>query len=137
MNRLYAVESTSTTTGFKADHRLALRAGEIASFAAALASAVGAGTQGAQPPSDAAKFLATLTADLKANSGKCVVIPGEQQSPAVHLAAIAINQALGNVGKTVVYTENREPHAVHPGTGHRHAGERYPRRQSRLADHSE
>ena len=37
------------------------------------------------------------------------VIPGEQQSAAVHLAAIAINEALGNVGKTVVYTETVNP----------------------------
>ena len=48
MNRLYAVESTPTTTGFKAEHRLALRAGEVASFAAALAAAVGAGGSGSQ-----------------------------------------------------------------------------------------
>ena len=47
--------------------------------------------------------------DLKANGGKCVVIPGEQQPAAVHLAAIAINQALGNVGKTVIYTETVNP----------------------------
>ena len=109
MNRLYTVESAPTTTGFKAEHRLAMRASEIESFAAALASAVGAGTSGGQPPAEAAKFLAALAADLKANSGKCVVIPGEQQTPAVHLAAIAINQALGNVGKTVVYTETVNP----------------------------
>jgi MoCo/4Fe-4S cofactor protein with predicted Tat translocation signal len=110
MNRLYAVESVSTTTGFKAEHRLALRAGDIAPFAAALAAAVGAGGSSAQAPSGpAGKFLTALAADLKANSGKCVVIPGEQQSPEVHLAAIAINQALGNVGKTVVYTETVNP----------------------------
>ena len=47
--------------------------------------------------------------DLKANSGKCLVIPGEQAAPGVHLAAIAMNQALGNVGKTVVYTETVNP----------------------------
>ena len=110
MNRLYAVESVSTTTGFKAEHRLALRAGDIAPFAAALAAAVGAGGSSSQPPSGpAGKFLTALAADLKANTGKCVVIPGEQQSPDVHLAAIAINQALGNVGKTVVYTETVNP----------------------------
>ena len=109
MNRLYAVESTPTTTGFKAEHRLALKASEIAPFAAALAAAVGAGTSGAQAPESSAKLLAVIAADLKANAGKCVVIPGEQQSPAVHLAAIAINQALGNVGKTVVYTETVNP----------------------------
>jgi MoCo/4Fe-4S cofactor protein with predicted Tat translocation signal len=110
MNRLYAVESVSTTTGFKAEHRLALRAGDIGPFAVALAAAVGAGGSSSQSPSGpAARFLSALAADLKANSGKCVVIPGEQQSPEVHLAAIAINQALGNVGKTVVYTETVNP----------------------------
>jgi MoCo/4Fe-4S cofactor protein with predicted Tat translocation signal len=110
MNRLYAVESTPTTTGFKAEHRLALKPSDIAPFAAALAAALGAGGAGAQPPSGpASKFISAIAADLKANAGKCVVIPGEQQTPAVHLAAIAINQALGNVGKTVVYTETVNP----------------------------
>jgi MoCo/4Fe-4S cofactor protein with predicted Tat translocation signal len=110
MNRLYSVESAPTTTGFKAEHRLALKPSDIAPFAAALAAAVGAGGAGAQSPSGpAGKFLSAIAADLKANAGKCVVIPGEQQTPAVHLAAIAINQALGNVGKTVVYTETVNP----------------------------
>ncbi len=114
MNRLYAVESTPTTTGFKADHRLMLKASEVAAFAAALASAVGApaaggASSGAWGTPSQQKFLSTAVADLKANGGKCVVIPGEQQPAAVHLAAIAINQALGNVGKTVVYTETVNP----------------------------
>jgi len=109
MNRLYAIESTPTTTGFKAEHRLALKASEVALFASALAAALGAATSGAQPPASAGKLLAALAADLKASAGKCVVIPGEQQPPSVHLAAIAINQALGNVGKTVVYTETVNP----------------------------
>src|SRR6201996_2310322 len=79
MNRLYAVESAPTTTGFKAEHRLALRAAEIAPFAAALAAAVGAGGSSAQSPAGpAGKFLTALAADLKSNAGKCVVIPGEQ-----------------------------------------------------------
>jgi len=111
MNRLYAIESTPSTTGFKAEHRLALKASEVSSFAAALAAAVGAaGASPQQALADpAGKFLSVLAADLKAHGGKCVVIPGEQQAPAVHLAAIAINQALGNVGKTVVYTETVNP----------------------------
>jgi molybdopterin-containing oxidoreductase family iron-sulfur binding subunit len=109
MNRLYAVESAPSTTGFKAEHRLALKPSDIGPFAAALAAAVGASGAGSQPPAGAGKFLSAIAADLKANAGKCVVIPGEQQTPAVHLAAIAINQALGNVGKTVVYTETVNP----------------------------
>ena len=111
MNRLYTVESMTTTTGLKADHRLALRASDIPGFAAALAAAVGAGSapSGYTWQDEAQKFLASLAKDLKTSSGKSVVIPGEQQPASVHLAAIAINDALGNVGKTVVYTETVNP----------------------------
>ncbi len=110
MNRLYAVESYTTTTGLKAEHRLALPAGQIAGFAQALGAAVGTGGgPGATLSPDAQKFLAAVARDLKATAGKCVVIPGEQQTAAVHLAAIAINQALGNVGKTVIYTDPINP----------------------------
>jgi MoCo/4Fe-4S cofactor protein with predicted Tat translocation signal len=104
MNRLYAVESTTTTTGMKAEHRLGLRASEVPAFAAALAAAVGAG--GVSAPSyawtaDQQKFLASLAKDLKANAGKSAVLPGLYQDPSVAALALAINSALGNIGKTV------------------------------------
>ena len=78
MNRLYVVESMPTVTGFKAEHRLALKPSEIGAFAQALAN--GGGGSFSNP--DAAKFLSALAADLKASGGKCVVIPGEQAAPA-------------------------------------------------------
>lgn len=114
MNRLYAVESMPTTTGFKADHRLKLKASKVAAYAQAVVSAVSPGSYavgGILPTwtAEQQSFAAALAADLKANAGKCVVIPGEQQSADVHLAAIALNQALGNVGKTVIYTETVQP----------------------------
>ena len=104
MNRLYAVESTTTTTGMKAEHRLGLRASEIPAFAAALAQAVGAA--GVSAPSYAwtgeqKSFLAALAKDLKANAGKSAILPGLYQDPSVAALALAINDALGNVGKTV------------------------------------
>jgi len=104
MNRLYVVESTPTTTGMKAEHRLGLRASEVPAFTAALAAAVGAG--GASAPSYAwtgeqQKFLAALAKDLKASGGKCAVIPGLYQDPSVAALALAMNDALGNLGKTV------------------------------------
>jgi len=104
MNRLYAIESTPTTTGMKAEHRLGLRASEVPAFAAALASAVGAA--GVSAPayswtSEQSKFLAALAKDLKASAGKSVVIPGLYQDNSVAALALAINDALGNVGKTV------------------------------------
>ena len=111
LNRLYTVESTTTTTGMKAEHRLALRATEIPAFAAALASALGVST--AVPAyswsDERAKFLKALAADLKAHAGKSVVIAGEQQHPSVISLALAINEALGNNGKTVFYTESVQP----------------------------
>jgi MoCo/4Fe-4S cofactor protein with predicted Tat translocation signal len=105
LNRLYTIESTPTTTGMKAEHRLGLRASEIPSFAAALAQAVG--MSGAQAPSyswtpEQQKFLAALAKDLKAHAGKSAVIPGLYQDPSVMSLALATNQALGNVGKTVL-----------------------------------
>ena len=105
MNRLYAVESSPTTTGLKAEHRLGLRASEIPAFTAALASALG--VAGVQAPSYAwtpeqQKFLTALAKDLKANAGKSAVIPGLYQDESVVSLAIAINAALGNTGKTVI-----------------------------------
>jgi MoCo/4Fe-4S cofactor protein with predicted Tat translocation signal len=104
MNRLYSIESTPTTTGMKAEHRLMLRASEIPAFAAALASAVGA--SGVSAPSyswtaEQTKFLTALAKDLKASAGRSAVIPGLYQDPSVAALALAINTALGNVGKTV------------------------------------
>ncbi len=109
MNRLYAVESSPTTTGFKADHRLAIKASDIPAFAAALAGAGGAGNAGQGLSPAAQKFVEVVTKELKASSGRCVVIPGEQAHASVHAAAFAINESLGNVGKTVVYTETVNP----------------------------
>ncbi len=107
MNRLYAVESMPTTTGFKADHRLKMKASHVEAVAVAISG--GGGTPAPNWTAEQQAFIAAVAADLKANAGKCVVIPGEQQSANVHLAAIALNQALGNVGKTVIYTETVQP----------------------------
>jgi molybdopterin-containing oxidoreductase family iron-sulfur binding subunit len=104
MNRLYAIESTPTTTGLKAEHRLGLRASEVPAFAAALAAAVGA--TGISAPAyswtpEQTRFLTALAKDLKANAGKSVVIPGLYTDPSVEAIADAINGTLGNIGKTV------------------------------------
>jgi molybdopterin-containing oxidoreductase family iron-sulfur binding subunit len=109
MNRLYVAESTLTPTGAKADHRLPIRASEVDAFALAVASAVGAqGLPPARLSGDAATFAAAVAKDLKANSGKSIVIAGEHQSPSVHAIAHAINAALGAPGATLYYTDPLE-----------------------------
>ncbi len=111
MNRLYVVESTMTATGGKADHRLALRYGEVGEFARELAGALGVG--GAESGTGTYQFwVSRLARDLQANRGACAIIPGEHQSPAVHALAHAMNGALGNIGKTVIHTEPIEVEPV-------------------------
>ncbi|HET7697278.1 MAG TPA: TAT-variant-translocated molybdopterin oxidoreductase [Vicinamibacterales bacterium] len=109
MNRVYAIESTPTLTGAKADHRLALRASEIEAAARALSSG---GSGGSFSNGNAAKFLAAAAKDLQAHRGRSVVVAGEYQPPAVHELARALNQSLGNVGSTVTYAP---PVAVNAG----------------------
>jgi len=104
LNRLYAIESSPTTTGLKAEHRLGLRASEIPAFAAELASAVGASgfsSSGYSWTDEQKKFLTALAKDLKASGGKSAVLPGLYQDKSVAASAAAINAALGNTGKTV------------------------------------
>jgi molybdopterin-containing oxidoreductase family iron-sulfur binding subunit len=104
LNRLYAVESTPTTTGLKAEHRLGLRASEIPAFAAELAKAVG--VTGVEVPAynwsdEQKRLLSALAKDLKVHAGRCVVIPGLYVNDPATGLAWAINSALGNLGKTV------------------------------------
>ncbi len=98
MNRLYVVETNPTVTGFKAEHRLALKPSEIDIFAAGLA---GGSATGLSP--EAQKFLAAVLKDIKGTGGKYAVVVGPQSSLAAHQAALSVNADA--VGKTVVYTE--------------------------------
>ncbi len=105
MNRLYAVESTPTTYGLWAEHRLPLRPTQVESFARVLAAklGVGVGFDGAVPK-DVQQFADALASDLTAHVGASAVIAGESQPPTVHALALAINDMLGNIGKSVVVT---------------------------------
>jgi molybdopterin-containing oxidoreductase family iron-sulfur binding subunit len=112
MSRLYVIESTPSSTGAKADHRLPLRAAEIDGFTRGLAGALGVSAGAATPWGESAKFLQAVASDLKKHAGSSVIIAGDHQPPAVHALAHAMNAALGNVGKTVVYTEPVNAHPV-------------------------
>ncbi len=104
MNRMYVVESTPSSTGMKADHRLPMRAGEVEAFTRILAGSVGLnfGGDGSIEPK---MFVPPLAKDLLTHKGSSVVIAGDHQPPAVHALVHAINHALGNVGNTVFYTD--------------------------------
>ncbi|MBZ5516491.1 MAG: TAT-variant-translocated molybdopterin oxidoreductase, partial [Acidobacteriia bacterium] len=97
MNRLYVVESTPTNTGAMADHRLPLRAAEIAGFARVLAAALGIKGVGSEKLGGTpAHWIPALARDLQNHRGASIVLAGAEQPPIVHALAHAMNQALGN-----------------------------------------
>jgi MoCo/4Fe-4S cofactor protein with predicted Tat translocation signal len=115
MNRLYVVEPAPTITGAMADHRLPLRPTHIERFARAVARALGIqAASGEVPelsPEDTPVFSA-LVEDLQAHRGSGLIVAGRQQPPIVHALAHAMNQALGNAGVTVIYTDPVEADPV-------------------------
>ena len=112
--RLYCAETMPTSTGAKADHRLPLRPTQIESLARALAADLGVAgvNRGTGLSADVQRMDDRRQHDLNSHRGACVVIAGEGQPPVVHALAHAMNVALGNAGRTVLYTDPIEPHPV-------------------------
>jgi MoCo/4Fe-4S cofactor protein with predicted Tat translocation signal len=94
--RLYVAEGTPSITGGMAEHRFRMRSSNVEAFASGLIH---------DPTNVVAK-------DLNEHRGSSIVIAGEHQSPRVHAIAHALNQTLGNVGKTVLYTDPIEANPV-------------------------
>lgn len=104
LNRLYAVESTPSVTGSVADEHLPLTTAGITALAYALAARLGVTTGQAPAAPVPARWLDALVADLQAHRGTSLIIAGDAQPPAVHALVHALNQSLGNVGRTLTYT---------------------------------
>lgn len=104
--RLYTAESSVSITGSSSDHRLPLKPSDLVGFAKALAAALGVSGVSAGADNPAYKnWVNVLAKELQENKGTGLVIAGNEQPAIVHALAHAINQALGNVGATLTYTE--------------------------------
>src|SRR5271166_3748401 len=112
MNRLYAIESTPTTTGAKADHRLSWKSSDLEWFSRNLASELGVdvGWTGERH-----NLLVAAAQDLRSRVGSSLVVVGDHQRPAVHALAHSINEKLGNVGKTVFYSDPIDANPINQG----------------------
>jgi MoCo/4Fe-4S cofactor protein with predicted Tat translocation signal len=113
-NRLYVIETNLSITGVKADHRLAVRPGEVERFVRALAAKVGLpGVSGAELTGKAALFIDAIAKELTERKGKgnTLLVAGDGQPRNVHALVHSINVRLGNAGKTVIYTEPPLPPA--------------------------
>lgn len=108
MNRLYVFETTVSTTGGMADHRLPLRPSQIAAAARQVAAALGLAVETSEEvlPEGWAEVIAE---DLRTSGRNSLVVAGDDQPPFVHALVHAMNELLGNVGTTVTYTEPVEP----------------------------
>src|SRR5207237_3703906 len=114
MSRLYVAETTVSTTGANADNRIAIRPSEFEGFVGELAAALSAGAYGTGTAANdrQKEFVAAVAKDLRSATGRSIVIAGEHQSPYVHAAAVAMNGALGNVGRTVFYSSSVDANPV-------------------------
>jgi molybdopterin-containing oxidoreductase family iron-sulfur binding subunit len=114
-NRLYSIESSFTTTGAMADHRLPLSPSQISAATWEIARALGVDLGPARPDRLAPEHRAWIRAlvdDLEAHQGRSVVVAGELQPSSVQALAHAMNAALGNVGKTIDYIDPIEMETV-------------------------
>ncbi|HEX2162908.1 MAG TPA: hypothetical protein VHM02_03060, partial [Thermoanaerobaculia bacterium] len=85
--RLYVVEPVPTSTGAVADHRLALPAGQVAAFAAAVAEELGvapAAVSASGLPPEVRRRAAVIARDLASAPGAALVAAGRRQPPEVH-----------------------------------------------------
>ncbi len=120
MNRLYILENRYTLTGGIADHRKPIAASLIPVAAAVLAEEVGklvgdsalqqmAASLAAAADDKLRKWIAPAAADLFGSKGKSLVLAGARHSEAVHALVLAINQALGAIGSTVLVLKVDSP----------------------------
>ncbi|HTK82508.1 MAG TPA: TAT-variant-translocated molybdopterin oxidoreductase [Bacteroidota bacterium] len=116
MNRLYVAECMPSVTGSMADHRLRAPSSHIENIARGLAAGLHVeGVHAAQIGEPEQRWVDAALKDLLAHRGKSIVVAGPQQSPIVHAAVHAMNNALGNTGETVLYTDPVEASPMNHG----------------------
>jgi MoCo/4Fe-4S cofactor protein with predicted Tat translocation signal len=112
MSRVYAIESTPTLIGAKADHRLPMRPADISAAVRYLAGTVGAGPkEWARAEIRDTDWLKAAAQDLMQHRGHALFHAGREQPEEIHLLAAAINASLGGFGATIRLIE---PVAVSP-----------------------
>jgi molybdopterin-containing oxidoreductase family iron-sulfur binding subunit len=121
MSRLYAAEGLTSLAGAMADHRLCVKPSRVGEILEAVAHTLGAlpGGRGPILSAEERAWVKALSDDLLASRGRGLVMVGEPQPPHVHALAHAVNDFLGNTGRTVVFTR---PLEGEPREGPSHAG---------------
>lgn len=109
MSRLYAIESTYSLTGSKADNRLRIKTSEIELFIYALAARLAdklnelSSFANYSNKFSGHEWIEALAEDLLANQGTSLLTVGRGHKPEIHATIAALNSALDNIGTTVTY----------------------------------
>jgi molybdopterin-containing oxidoreductase family iron-sulfur binding subunit len=124
MSRFYAVESSYSVTGSQADHRRSLPPGAVPQAVWALAAQLvldervplpaAAGAlrpllEQAHAHGEHLPFVARMAKDLASHPAHGLITCGPSQPAGVHALVAVLNEALGNAGSTVIYTEDPDP----------------------------
>ncbi|MEI6947484.1 TAT-variant-translocated molybdopterin oxidoreductase [Paraflavisolibacter sp. H34] len=106
MSKHYQFEGFLSMTGANADERFTHRPSETGAVALALLAALG-GSVTAPAIADAKlrEGIARVAADLKANSGRSLVVSGSND-PNVQIVVNAINSAVGAYGNTITWGQS-------------------------------
>jgi len=128
MSRLYVIETTPTTTGAAADHHWAVKPSELQAISSMVSAFIQTGLEpqsitgvrdsliqsgdSPAPNAPSPELLRAIARDLQQRKGASIVIAGKEAPPAVHAMAHSMNEALGNVGKTVFYSDPLEANPV-------------------------
>jgi molybdopterin-containing oxidoreductase family iron-sulfur binding subunit len=117
-NRLYSIETSISITGASADHRWPIKPSELQHRVKQLAILLRLPQIRYNTPSSLMPaWLKEIASDLQTHSGKCLIVAGEQQNPEIQALAFALNDHLGNIGKTLHFIPFDDPSVSHrPGT---------------------
>ncbi|TNE74606.1 4Fe-4S dicluster domain-containing protein [bacterium] len=106
LNRLLAVESALSLTGSNADARFQVKSSDLNAFVFALAAQLGVDSfKGYSNDFSQHEGVAALAKELSSAKGKSVITGGVTLSKEANAAIALINEALGNVNKTVSYVK--------------------------------
>ncbi len=113
MLRFYSIGSSPTNTSAKADHATGTHASDVRGWSFQLQRlAIGPNTfidAVGEIERQRVTTVATAAKELRERRLSSLIIPGEHQPPEVHALAHQLNATLGNVGKSVFYSDPVEP----------------------------
>ncbi len=103
-SRLVMVQASPTLTGAKATQTRPIAPSQLRGYVRALAAALGEGS--ALPlPEQEQRWIDSLAQALQARRGDCLIMAGAQLPMDLQAAVHRLNERLGNVGRTVMYTD--------------------------------